>query len=257
MRDIITDLTPRLEGKGLRLIYAAESGSRAWGFHSPDSDFDVRFIFAKTRKAYLSLHEGVQDIQYMKSIDGRDCDFAGWDLRKALLLAEKSNPSLIEWLGSPIIYADPVGFRSALEGIMVEHFSPRALAHHYVNFMRNIRGKYMADFLGEYTMKRYFYALRPILCVMWMRENPMRLPPVVFSDLLSLPVSNEVLEAMTELMKLKRDAAKAQDYKSSQLDDFIKGWYEKGHDIANSFPSHDMPKGILDNLFLKTIGEPL
>lgn len=209
MSDELSDLRRRLAAKKLTLVFAAESGSRAWGFHSPDSDYDIRFIFAKPVDKYLSLHDGTQDIQYKHG----ELDYAGWDLRKAFLLAEKSNPSLIEWLRSPIVYDDPVGIRTELNAIMSEHFSPRALAHHYINFMRNIRGKYLSDFIGEYTMKRYFYALRPILCILYMQAYPDRLPPVVFQDLLgSLTLEHELKREIQKLLVLKFKAKEREDY---------------------------------------------
>jgi predicted nucleotidyltransferase len=251
MTDILSDLNRRLDGKKLSLVFAAESGSRAWGFHSKDSDYDVRFIFAKPLETYLSLHDGLQDIQYKAN---NDLDYAGWDLRKALLLAEKSNPSLVEWLGSPITYADPIGFRAELGEIIAAHFSPRALAHHYINFMRNIRGKYLSDFTGEYTMKRYFYALRPILCITWMRDNLGKLPPVVFTDLLAQPMGHELKREIKKLLALKLEAAKEQaDYHSPVLDAFIKEWFDMGHDMVNEFSARQLPVDLLNDLFRKTI----
>ena len=252
MENILSELIPRLKAKRLDLVFAAESGSRAWGFASPDSDYDVRFIFAKDVKRYLSLRDPLQDIQFMEK--DRLLDYSGWDLRKALLLAEKSNPSLTEWLGSPITYADPYGFKDELRALMEEHFSPKALAHHYINFMRNIRGKYLSDFTGEYTMKRYFYAIRPILCVMWMRDNPGKLPPVVMSemlDLTSVPIS--VLNEIRNLMELKAHSREKENFTSKILDDFISGWFERGHEIAGSFKSRTMPVEVLDKLFLRTV----
>jgi predicted nucleotidyltransferase len=250
MSDQLTYLTKRLEGKRLSMVFAAESGSRAWGFHSPDSDYDVRFIFAKRVGCYLSLHDGLQDIQYKHG----ELDYAGWDIRKAILLAEKSNPSLIEWLGSPIQYADPIGFKSELMAIMIEHFSPRALAHHYINFMRNIRGKYLSDFMGEYTMKRYFYALRPILCILWMQMYPDRLPPVVFQDMLTnITLPHELKREIGKLLALKMKAKECEDYSSKVLDDFIKDWFDKGHDLVNQFSARSVPTELLNDLFRKTI----
>lgn len=250
MDDKLSDLKKRLEAKKLKLVFAAESGSRAWGFHSPDSDYDIRFIFAKSPLTYLSLHDNLQDIQYKHG----ELDYAGWDLRKALLLAEKSNPSLIEWLGSPIEYADPVGFKPELKDIISQNFSARALAHHYVNFMRNIRGKYLSDFVGEYTMKRYFYALRPILCIMYMEMYPDRLPPVVFSDLVSsMTLPHELKSELKKLLALKMRSIEHADYQSDKLDAFIKEWFDKGHEVVNKFPAREMPIDRLNDLFRKTI----
>jgi predicted nucleotidyltransferase len=250
MIDPIAELQPRMDAKRLQLVFSAESGSRAWGFASPDSDYDVRFIFCKDLERYLSLQDGVQDIQYKAP---GDLDFAGWDLRKALLLAGKSNPSLIEWLLSPIVYGEPFGFRAKLLRIMAEHFNPRALAHHYVNFMRNIRGKYLSDFVGEYTMKRYFYALRPILAIMWMQANPMMLPPIGINDLIAQPIPHELKRETKKLLIMKMEAREKTDYKSEYLDTFIKDWFDKGHDLVATFPVRAMEIDQLDNLFIDTL----
>lgn len=245
----LSDLDRRLAAKRLSIVYAAESGSRAWGFHSPDSDFDIRFVFASERDSYLSLFDPIQDIQFQAP---GALDFAGWDLKKALILAQKSNPSLLEWLGSPIVYADPVGFRAALSEVMADQFSPRALAHHYINFMRNIRGKYMSDFIGEYTMKRYFYALRPIFCIQWMRVHPWKIPPVVFADLLHVAPPT-IQRECEHLLALKAAAREQADYKSHLLDALISEWYDKGHDIANDFPARNCSPQALSDLFRKTL----
>lgn len=249
---MIDGLMARLEAKRLRMVFAAEAGSRAWGFASPDSDYDVRFVFASERDAYLSLFDPIQDIQYLAP---GALDYAGWDVKKALALASRSNPSLCEWLGSPIIYADPMGFRAKLLGIVAAHFSPKALAHHYINFMRNIRGKYMSDFTGEYTLKRYFYALRPILAVMWMRENPGVLPPVRFTDLLSVDLPSEARSDILTLLRLKKEAnenAQA-EWKSSLIDTLVHKWYDEGHQIAGSFTARSMPIADLSALFREVI----
>jgi uncharacterized protein len=250
--DRLDNLKQRLDAKRLRMIFAAESGSRAWGFASVDSDYDIRFVFSSEPDKYVSLFDPIQDINYQAP---GDLDYSGWDLKKALQLASKSNPSMCEWLGSPIVYADPVGFRDRLRCIMADHFSPSALAHHYINFMRNIRGKYMADFVGEYTMKRYFYAMRPILVIKWMQDNPLKLPPVVFSDLLTVDIPQAVAEELGTMLVLKASAKEATDYKSPLIDVMVADWYERGHDIANGFKSRRMPIDLLDNLLRDTLAQ--
>ncbi|MDO9488483.1 MAG: nucleotidyltransferase domain-containing protein, partial [Sphingomonadaceae bacterium] len=84
------------------ILFAAESGSRAWGFPSPDSDYDVRFVYAHRRDWYLSIEPARRDV--IEQAIEADLDVSGWDLRKALGLALKPNPVLHEWLMSPIVY---------------------------------------------------------------------------------------------------------------------------------------------------------
>ena len=99
---------------GCRVLFAVESGSRAWGFASSDSDYDVRGVFAKPLDWYLQLKSDVPDT-IVEELPG-DIDVSLWDLRKALLQMAKSNASFLEWLGSPIIYRDD-GMIAALNGI--------------------------------------------------------------------------------------------------------------------------------------------
>jgi predicted nucleotidyltransferase len=246
----LTDLETRLESKRLRMVFAAEAGSRAWGFESPDSDYDVRFVFMSERDRYLSLFDPIQDIGYVDRL----MDYAGWDLKKTLVLASKSNPSLIEWLGSPIVYRDHYGFRDKLRAIVAEQFSPKALAHHYINFMRNIRGKYMSDFIGEYTMKRYFYAIRPIAAVLWMQGHPWKLPPVAFRDTLAeIEIGADERREIDTLLELKAAAIEAADYKSPILDSMVHRWFDEGHEIAKTFSARSMRIDDLSQIFRETL----
>ena len=93
------------QSENVTVLYACESGSRAWGFHSQDSDYDVRFIYAHPPDWYLSVDlEKKRDVIERPILD--DLDVSGWDLRKSLQLFRKSNPPLLEWLDSPIVYRD-------------------------------------------------------------------------------------------------------------------------------------------------------
>jgi predicted nucleotidyltransferase len=102
MKDIILQKLTELEqSENIKILYACESGSRAWGFASPDSDFDVRFIYARNVNHYLSIAD-MPDVVGLP-VD-EVLDIGGWDLKKALKLFLKSNGPLYEWLQSPIVY---------------------------------------------------------------------------------------------------------------------------------------------------------
>jgi uncharacterized protein len=161
------------------VLYAAESGSRAWGFASPDSDFDVRFLHVHPRDWYLTLAEERDVIE--RPLDERSVDLAGWDIRKALRLLLRSNPALYEWLVSPIVYVDSP-LRAELKALFEAAASPRAVAHHYWSIAR---GQWRSNIDGrnEVRLKKYFYLVRPLLSLAWVVQHK-EPPPMSIGDLL-------------------------------------------------------------------------
>jgi hypothetical protein len=122
MRPQILSLLAGLEAEhGIRILYACESGSRAWGFPSPDSDYDVRFVYAHPVEWYFSV-EDLQDTLERPVSD--QLDAGGWELRKALRQLRKSNATLFEWLQSPVVYREAEGFGEAMRELMHAYFSP-------------------------------------------------------------------------------------------------------------------------------------
>ncbi len=187
--------------EGVRILYAAESGSRAWGFASPDSDYDVRFIYAHPHDWYLRLVPARDVIE--RPLDPELVDLAGWDVRKALQLMLKSNPALYEWLCSPITYIDDGRFRSDLKSLFERHASPRALAHHYASIAGSTAARHLEG-RSEVRLKRYFYILRPLLALQWVvdRGTP---PPMHLDALMAgAAVPPEVASAVAGLVALKR-----------------------------------------------------
>src|SRR6266568_5559522 len=158
------------ENQAVEILYACESGSRAWGFESTDSDWDIRFIYRRPIEAYLRLFPERDTIERMDD----PLDFAGWDLLKTLRLAAKSNPALLEWLRSPIVYAEtPIVAR--LRDLM-EAFDPSAVMHHYVNVAeRQVKAYWHPG--KPVRFKKYFYAIRPLMCVTWVTSHGHAMPP--------------------------------------------------------------------------------
>lgn len=187
---------------GVRILYAAESGSRAWGFGSPDSDYDVRFIYAHEPAWYLGLAQRRDVIE--RALDDRLVDLAGWDVRKALGLLLKSNPTLYEWFVSPIVYADDGTFRNAARSIFVEHASPRALAAHYWSIAR---GQFHREIDGrtDVKLKKYFYVVRPLLSLLSVIETgappPMNIQPLVDAADIGEPLRAEI-EALLQIKRV-------------------------------------------------------
>jgi predicted nucleotidyltransferase len=160
--------------QNVRILYACESGSRAWGFPSPDSDYDVRFIYVHPPAWYLGLDEGPDTLNF--PVDD-ELDLAGWELRKTLRLLRGSNAALFEWLQSPIVYHEAQGFRSQLAPLLPLAFNLKAGLHHYLGQLR--RGV-EEDLVGEEVrLKRLFYALRSALAARWIRARH-TLPPMEF-----------------------------------------------------------------------------
>lgn len=178
----ILNLLDRIEReRGIRILYACESGSRAWGFASPDSDYDIRFLFAHPQKAYLQVVAPCDAID-LPLLQG-DLDAGGWDVRKALGLLGRSNGALVEWLHSPIVYRETPGFRDRWRAAAREVFSPKHSVDHYRGLAKQMaRGKLNADAVRA---KDYLYALRAILAAEWVLAGR-GVPPVPFVELLAM-----------------------------------------------------------------------
>ena len=184
------------EEKKIKIVYAVESGSRAWGFASTDSDWDVRFIYVHDYDWYLSVEEKKDNIEIILP---NDIDLSGWEMRKALVLFRKSNPPLLEWLRSPIVYRDAYCSAGRLRDAEKRYFNPKSCLYHYFNMAR---GNYEEYFREEIVrIKKYFYVLRPLLACCWIEKN-MTVPPMEF-DLLLEPeemgpnLRNEIGELLT------------------------------------------------------------
>ena len=178
MRERILAELQRVEREqGVRVLFGCESGSRAWGFASPDSDWDVRFIYAHDLNWYLSVETHRDVIERMLP---DDLDLAGWDIRKALGLLRKSNPSLLEWLNSPIIYRADESFLKEIRALAQSTWSASRLLHHYLSMARSNSRTYLQG--EQVSRKKYLYALRPLLAAQWI-ERGSGLPPIEFDRL--------------------------------------------------------------------------
>jgi predicted nucleotidyltransferase len=188
---------------GVRILFAIESGSRAWGFASANSDYDVRFIYRREPQWYhaVDLEERRDVIEY-PIVD--DIDLNGWDVRKSLRLFWKSNPAFVEWIQSPITYLDQSAFREQALDALPHIYSPEKGIYHYRSMAKtNYRG-----YLREPTvrLKKYFYVLRPLLAARWI-ANTGNAAPIEFQTLLTLLEDTpEVLAATHRLLDQKRNA---------------------------------------------------
>lgn len=185
----------------VKVLLAVESGSRAWGFASPNSDYDVRFIYVNRPDWYLSVGlEEQRDVIEYPIVD--DIDINGWDLRKALRLFWKSNPTFFEWMQSPIVYKHEGSFAEAARHLLPRTYSCTRGIHHYRSMAKaSYRGYLREDMV---LLKKYFYVLRPLLSVRWLEKHGSP-APIEFQQLLSLiPHQMRLLEAINNLLALKR-----------------------------------------------------
>ncbi len=185
--------------QGVGIIYACESGSRAWGFESADSDYDVRFIYVHPTEWYLRVTPGKDVIE--PPIKGL-LDIAGWDLRKTLRLLQKSNPPLLEWLQSPLVYREHSAVVQRLRDLMPQYYQPIACHYHYLHMAQ---GNYR-DFLQGDTvwLKKYFYVLRPVLACRWI-ERGHGVVPIQFQILVERVLDeDDVKAAVQDLIRRKK-----------------------------------------------------
>jgi len=197
--DVVAEIDARLagvaEGHGVRIPWAVESGSRAWGFPSPDSDYDCRFIYVRTQSDYLSLWPARDVIE--TPLD-HVFDVNGWDLAKAVKLMTKGNATALEWLRSPIVYTGDSAFRDRMLAFADEVVDRDLILRHYLHVAQQ-------RFAAGSSLKQFFYALRPAAALRWLADHPQAaLPPMDLPTLLAeSSVSDEVRDAARELIAAK------------------------------------------------------
>lgn len=216
--------------KGIRILLACETGSRAWGFPSPDSDYDIRLIYAHPKDWYISLTEPQDYIDLMLA-DG-ELDITGWDIRKALRLLSKSNVPMLERIQSPIVYKKDDAFVEQIWKLAKGQFSPIATMHHYWNMASNTKADY--EGMSEYKLKKLFYALRATMACKWILDKD-SVPPIEFKVMLEqLELPSDLKTRIDELIKLKATKDEAYMHPREQLiDAFIevehnRAFIEKG-----------------------------
>ncbi len=184
----------------LKILLAVESGSRAWGFPSPDSDYDVRIIYIRHPDWYFSIDNKKDAIDYFH---GELLDINGWDIRKTLRLLRKSNATPFEWAQSPVVYCDAPGFRERLLQYAMTFFQPVHSLNHYKGIANNSCQTGLTD--GKIKLKKLFYVIRPILAANWILKNK-TVPPMDIFNLLKVVDDNNVKEKILALIKIKETA---------------------------------------------------
>lgn len=247
MNDKIQNKLKQIElEKGVEILYAVESGSRAWGFASPDSDYDIRFIYKHDLDYYLSLWEQTDVIEFMTE---DDLDGSGWDLRKTVKLLAKSNAPLLEWIYSPVVYYENEAFMNQMRALAKDCFSPVACLHHYLGTTKNFMDVCKQE---EVKLKSYFYALRTALAGKWIIENN-TFPPVAFLELLPIAPQN-IQEKVKELMQIKANQDESYLHPKEELiTTFLQETVQFNMENAVGLRSGKKMSEELDGIFIKMI----
>ena len=199
MKEIIKEKLLEIESsEKVRIIAAIESGSRAWGFASSDSDYDVRFIYYRPEDEYLRLDKTRDVIEWQLD---EVLDINGWDIKKTLQLLHDSNPTVFEWCSSPVVYKSSRQFEK-LKELSNKYFSPKKSFYHYWHMAE---GNYRNYLLGDQVkVKKYFYVLRPILAAKWVIDKKTA-PPMLFSDLIKAELDSAIRPEVERLLEMKRE----------------------------------------------------
>lgn len=211
VNEIILNKLIEIEEKyQVKVLYAVESGSRAWGFPSKDSDYDVRFIYIHQPDWYLSVDpQGVGKKRDVIEVPINDLlDISGWEITKALRLFRKSNPPLLEWMKSEIVYYQAYSFIDQMRVLEPQVFYSNATLYHYLNMAKKNHKEFLQG--AEVKIKKYFYVLRPILACKWIEENQ-TVPPIDFHELVDAMVSDNDLKREIELLLRRKIAGDEMD----------------------------------------------
>ncbi len=235
------------ELEDVKIIMAIESGSRAWGFASPDSDYDVRFIYVRNKVDYLRLDK-VRDVIEWRLDDV--LDISGWDIRKALELLYKSNPTLFEWCASPIIYKE-MEEAQWLKDILPHYFSRKKSLYHYLSMAKSNYHKYLQG--EEVRLKKYFYVLRPILAAQWILDKKCA-PPMQFATLVDTELEEAMKPQVSRLLAMKKNIPEMGTApKIEEINRYIDRKLEEIQSAAEALDNTEAEWDALNELFLRML----
>lgn len=251
MQEKIQDYLKQIEAdKDITILLAVETGSRAWGFPSPDSDYDIRILYVHKKDWYLSLNEQKDSIDLM--FENNDIDVTGWELKKSLKLLAKSNAALLERIQSPIVYQSKPEFMKEILEVAETQYSRIATLHHYLSMAKGFL--YEVNSGPEYKLKKFFYALRSVVACQWILEKDV-MPPIVFTEMIeSLDLEESVLKRIKELIQLKARSSEAYFHSGeAELRQFMAKIIKKADKERKSLPASKGKMDDLNRLFLKTV----
>lgn len=252
LETIVGELKKIEQVENVRVLYACESGSRAWGFPSKDSDYDVRFIYAHPTEWYLTIDEK-RDVIERPATDGL-LDISGWELRKALKLFRNSNPPLLEWLESPIIYLEQYSTARKIRELSPLLFSPKNCLYHYFHMAEGNYREFLKK--DQVRVKKYFYVLRPILCCMWI-EKFNKMPPMEFEKLADeLLAAGALLSEIKNLLRRKKSGEEMDvEPQITVINEFLEGRIAHFTEYIQTVNPKKADPANLDALFQDSLKE--
>jgi predicted nucleotidyltransferase len=224
---------------GVKILFAVESGSRAWGMHSEDSDYDVRFVYTRPLAWYVSIHERRDVIEPPCE---HPYDINGWDLKKALYQLKRGNPAFFEWLHAPQ-YLTRDSYMADLMQMAKIYFNSKTAIYHYMHMASGNFRQYIIN-KEQPLIKKYLYVIRPLLCCEHIAKHNEQ-PHSDMRALMSEHVPHDVYPAIKALVDRKRagdELGKAEPI--AELNQYISGRLEHfkqfSHTTAKGIESHDM-----------------
>jgi len=234
--------------KQIQILYACETGSRAWGFPSPDSDYDIRFIYRHQKDWYLSLNKQKDSIEQMI---GHEWDITGWELRKSLVMLKKSNAALIERFQSPVVYMDTDNYGGKFLELIKAYYSPTAVFYHHYALAK----KFWEDLKDEpiIKLKSFFYLVRSLLSCNYIVHNNDVVPMHIEGLMQNIPVT--IHQLLQELMVLKSGVGEQYTHPASTvLNSWIVEVWAFLETKKNALAVNDTGYTQLNNFFRTSIG---
>ncbi len=236
----------------IKVLWAVETGSRAWGFASRDSDYDIRLIYVNRNEWYLNLSEQKDSIELM--LDNNDIDIAGWDLKKACNLLRKSNPALLERLQSPIVYRADDDFIEEFLQVSHSFYSKVATIHHYLSMAKKFLEQLKSN--EEYKLKSFFYTLRSAMVCKWIVEKD-EMPPIEFHEIYkNLNIESTLVDRIEKLIAIKSTIEESYFHKGeSELVSLIEDCILQAEENKNMLTSANGNLELLNLLFKKYVAK--
>lgn len=229
MKETIKQICKSLEAKNnIKILFAVENGSRAWRMASQDSDYDVRFVFARPLNEYIQINQPEEIINAYFDKKINQCkqknaliDIVGFDVFKFAKLLSSSNPSMIEWLTTDIVYYGKQN--KAFKDFAKKNFNKASLYFHYKSMCRNNYIKYLKS-KDKVTYKKYLYAYRGLINAKYIVYKK-SIPPIIFASALKQMkniIPSKILRKLNQIIRLKSDGKENDIIQNIvEMDDYI------------------------------------